>query len=65
MAIFASGSMKKCVTCQFFAGSRSTDMGKRNARYEADCEGMCRTKKAEIKAKQPACSKWEKWDELK
>jgi hypothetical protein len=61
----ASGTMKKCVTCQDFVGSRSTDLSKRAVRYEADCEGMCKTKKAEIKAKQSACAKWKKWDDLK
>ena len=74
MAIIATSAVKKCVTCEFWSGTRAASPTGREVKYKiraADGDvGIC-DNKSSIKKGRPVrggdtgCTKWVKWNRLK
>lgn len=74
MAIIAPAAVKKCVTCEYWSGTRAVGPTGREVKYKlriADGDtGICGNKISAKKGRpvrggDTGCSKWVKWSSLK
>lgn len=74
MAVLVNSKSKKCVTCEYWKGTREPDSFGKNVRYNIHTrdkdEGTCDNRRSpkrnkEVRANSSGCSKWEKWQVLK
>ena len=73
MAIIAASAVKKCVTCEFWGGTRAASPTGREVKYKikaADgdvgiCDNSSIKKGRPVRGGDTGCTKWVKWNRLK
>lgn len=74
MAMVTSGQLKRCVTCEYWNGTRETGPSGRDLRYrlkitDSDtgvCTNKVSTRKGRpVRGSEAGCYKWMKWGSLK